>query len=142
ACRLRQNHHHYAQASDLRRHGLTSLLPVGLPTRRPVRLGVNTDETAWWVEWISVSSLSPGRASIGRMSPAALDRFSDLTRTWFQDAFPSPTPAQDGAWEAIASGEDALVVAPTGSGKTLAAFLWALDRLATDPVPDERERLR
>jgi ATP-dependent helicase Lhr and Lhr-like helicase len=76
------------------------------------------------------------------MSPAALDRFSDLTRTWFQGAFPSPTAAQDGAWEAIASGEDALVVAPTGSGKTLAAFLWALDRLATDPVPEERERLR
>jgi ATP-dependent Lhr-like helicase len=76
------------------------------------------------------------------MSPAALDRFSDLTRTWFQGAFPSPTPAQEGAWEAIASGEDALVVAPTGSGKTLAAFLWALDRLATDPVPEERERLR
>src|SRR5712692_7299012 len=88
------------------------------------------------------SSLSAGRASIGRMSPAALERFSDLTRTWFQGAFPSPTPAQEGAWEAIASGEDALVVAPTGSGKTLAAFLWALDRLATDPVPEERERLR
>src|SRR5207302_4330510 len=50
--------------------------------------------------------------------------------------------AQEGAWEAIASGEDALVVAPTGSGKTLAAFLWALDRLATDPLPEERERLR
>ena len=40
------------------------------------------------------------------------------------------TPAQLGAWDAISSGQHALVVAPTGSGKTLAAFLWALDRLA------------
>ena len=37
-------------------------------------------------------------------------------------------PAQVGAWDAISSGQHALVVAPTGSGKTLAAFLWALDR--------------
>ena len=34
-------------------------------------------------------------------------------------------------------GRHALVVAPTGSGKTLAAFLWALDRLAAAPPPDE-----
>ena len=32
-------------------------------------------------------------------------------------------------WPAIASGENALIVAPTGSGKTLAAFLAALDHL-------------
>ena len=47
----------------------------------------------------------------------------------------APTPAQAGAWEAIAQGRHALVVAPTGSGKTLAAFLWAIDRLAhRDPT--------
>ena len=51
-------------------------------------------------------------------------------------AFAEPTPAQDGAWEAIAQGRHALVVAPTGSGKTLSAFLWAIDRLLTEPGLD------
>jgi ATP-dependent Lhr-like helicase len=46
---------------------------------------------------------------------------------------PAPTPAQARAWEAIADGNDTLVIAPTGSGKTLAAFLWAIDRLAHEP---------
>ncbi|HVM35725.1 MAG TPA: DEAD/DEAH box helicase [Actinomycetota bacterium] len=68
--------------------------------------------------------------------------FSPVTRAWFESAFLRPTPAQDGAWEAIATGSDALVVAPTGSGKTLAAFLSALDRLVTEPPPDEKNRLR
>ena len=44
--------------------------------------------------------------------------------------------AQAGAWNAISSGQHALVVAPTGSGKTLSAFLWSLDRLATTPRPE------
>src|SRR6266542_2457896 len=52
----------------------------------------------------------------------ALGRFSMLTRAWFENAFAAPTPAQVGAWEAIAGGGNALVVAPTGSGKTLAAL--------------------
>nr|WP_245934487.1 ATP-dependent helicase [Arthrobacter psychrolactophilus] len=55
--------------------------------------------------------------------------FAAPTREWFLGAFGSPTPAQLGAWEAIAGGAHSLVVAPTGSGKTLAAFLWALDGL-------------
>jgi ATP-dependent Lhr-like helicase len=67
-----------------------------------------------------------------------LDRFSPATRDWFSGAFPAPTPAQLGAWEAITAGSNALVVAPTGSGKTLAAFLWAIDRLATTPPPEDR----
>ena len=67
-----------------------------------------------------------------------LGRFSPATRDWFSGAFPAPTPAQLGAWEAITAGSNALVVAPTGSGKTLAAFLWAIDRLATTPIPDDR----
>src|SRR6266568_4297106 len=72
----------------------------------------------------------------------SLDRFSALTWAWFGSAFARPTPAQAGAWEAIARGEHTLVVAPTGSGKTLAAFLWAIDRTATaPPVPGDR-RLR
>jgi ATP-dependent Lhr-like helicase len=66
-----------------------------------------------------------------------MSRFSRPTRDWFLGAFSQPTPAQDGAWNAISSGSHALVVAPTGSGKTLAAFLWALDRLLVSaPGPD------
>ena len=56
--------------------------------------------------------------------------FSQATRTWFSDAFPTgPTAVQERAWAAIRRGENALVIAPTGSGKTLAAFLSAIDRL-------------
>ncbi|UKA50661.1 DEAD/DEAH box helicase [Arthrobacter sp. FW305-123] len=66
-------------------------------------------------------------------SDGAISRFSQATREWFLGAFSEPTPAQDGAWNAISSGSHALVVAPTGSGKTLAAFLWALDRLHSKP---------
>jgi ATP-dependent Lhr-like helicase len=68
---------------------------------------------------------------------SALSRFSPATRAWFGDVFEAATPAQLEAWDAITAGRDALVVAPTGSGKTLAAFLWALDRLATTPPPDD-----
>ncbi|MCA1726128.1 MAG: DEAD/DEAH box helicase [Actinobacteria bacterium] len=77
------------------------------------------------------------------MTPRSpLEGFSEITRAWFEAAFAEPTPAQSGAWDAIASGEHALVVAPTGSGKTLAAFLWALDRLASSPPPEPARRLR
>jgi len=72
------------------------------------------------------------------MGPAdALDRFSPATRDWFSGSFAEPTAAQIGAWDAISSGAHTLVVAPTGSGKTLSAFLWALDRLTTTPLPAE-----
>ncbi|ANY08405.1 ATP-dependent helicase [Pseudonocardia sp. HH130630-07] len=71
---------------------------------------------------------------------SALDGFSPATRQWFEGAFAAPTPAQEGAWAAAQQGRNALVVAPTGSGKTLAAFLWALDRLAAAPVPEEPRR--
>lgn len=72
----------------------------------------------------------------------ALDRFSAPTREWFRAAFAEPTPAQQGAWEAISQGRHALVVAPTGSGKTLSAFLWSIDRLASEPLPEKKERCR
>jgi ATP-dependent Lhr-like helicase len=75
---------------------------------------------------------------MGAVSSDVLDLFSPATRQWFTGAFAMPTQAQTGAWQAAAAGEHALVVAPTGSGKTLAAFLWALDRLATQPKPAER----
>ncbi len=76
----------------------------------------------------------------GTLAADAMDRFSRPTRDWFQGAFSAPTPAQNGAWNAISSGSHALVVAPTGSGKTLAAFLWALDQLLVS-VPAEPEPL-
>src|SRR5258707_10071929 len=71
----------------------------------------------------------------------ALEQFSPPVRDWFRSAFAAPTPAQEQAWPAIASGEHVLISAPTGSGKTLAAFLWGLDRLAADPDPTHRTRL-
>jgi ATP-dependent Lhr-like helicase len=70
----------------------------------------------------------------------ALTAFAPATRDWFAGAFAAPTDAQRGAWQAIAEGDHALVVAPTGSGKTLAAFLSALDKLAAEPPPAEPRR--
>ncbi len=67
--------------------------------------------------------------------------FSRRTAEWFSKALGSPTPAQEQAWPAIASGAHVLVSAPTGSGKTLAAFLAALDKLsAREPVPEGERR--
>ncbi|EWT05781.1 DEAD/DEAH box helicase [Intrasporangium chromatireducens Q5-1] len=67
-----------------------------------------------------------------------LDRFSEATQAWFRSSFHAPTEAQAGAWDAISSGHHCLVVAPTGSGKTLSAFLWAIDRMAREPLPEDR----
>jgi ATP-dependent Lhr-like helicase len=86
----------------------------------------------------SIRFLSPPRGRLTAVTSEALDRLSPATRAWFESAFRAPTPAQQGAWSAIAGGRHALVVAPTGSGKTLAAFLWALDRLASSPPPQEK----
>ena len=71
---------------------------------------------------------------------AVWEHFGVETREWFLAAFAEPTPAQVGAWSAVAAGRNALVVAPTGSGKTLSAFLWSLDRLATEPPPEDKKR--
>src|SRR5205814_9198907 len=62
-----------------------------------------------------------------------LSQFSERTRAWFEGAFEAPTPVQEQAWPAIATGEHVLISAPTGSGKTLAAFLWGLDHLIREP---------
>lgn len=75
-------------------------------------------------------------------SDAVLARFSSATRRWFSATFAAPTPVQQAAWQAIASGKHALVIAPTGSGKTLAAFLTAIDTLfqvRTDQPQPTRE---
>ena len=69
-----------------------------------------------------------------------MSSFSPRVRTWFEQAFAAPTPAQAKAWPAIAAGEHVLLAAPTGSGKTLAAFLWALDRLSRSGPEDSPRR--
>ena len=76
------------------------------------------------------------------MAPDALAGFSPATRGWFESTFAEPTAAQALGWPVIARGEHTLVHAPTGSGKTLAAFLWTLDRLLHEPVPEPEQRCR
>jgi ATP-dependent Lhr-like helicase len=63
----------------------------------------------------------------------ALDVLPELARKVFLEEFGEPTRAQALAWPVIASGGNALVVAPTGSGKTLAAFYAFLARLVETP---------
>ncbi|HEX7265668.1 MAG TPA: DEAD/DEAH box helicase [Candidatus Dormibacteraeota bacterium] len=71
-----------------------------------------------------------------------LDLFAPATREWFRAAFLEPTAVQERGWREVAAGRHVLMAAPTGSGKTLAAFLWCLDRLASEPTPAEAERCR
>jgi len=78
----------------------------------------------------------PGAAA-SALAGLGLAQFSEGTASWFLAAFAEPTAVQAEAWRAIGNGDHALVVAPTGSGKTLAAFLWAIDKLATEPTPAE-----
>src|SRR6202158_6485598 len=72
----------------------------------------------------------------------ALALFAPATRDWFRGSFEGPTPVQERGWREVAAGRHVLMAAPTGSGKTLAAFLWCLDRLASEPTPPEAERCR
>jgi ATP-dependent Lhr-like helicase len=71
-----------------------------------------------------------------------LGPFTDATRAWFEASFAAPTPAQAMGWPVISRGEHTLIHAPTGSGKTLAAFLWTIDRLLHEPLPDRPDRCR
>src|SRR6476620_9992161 len=92
--------------------------------------------------WLGCQTIVVGGVGEDVRVPDSLAQFSEPTRAWFAAAFAEPTPAQAGAWAAIAAGRHALVVAPTGSGKTLSAFLWSIDRLATEPVPEKKLRCR
>ena len=67
------------------------------------------------------------------VSADPLAGFSERTRAWFERSFAGPTPAQAAGWPVIATGANTLICAPTGSGKTLAAFLWGIDRIASEP---------
>jgi ATP-dependent helicase Lhr and Lhr-like helicase len=73
---------------------------------------------------------------------APLTVFHPAVRDWFSAAFEAPTRPQRLGWPAIARGESTLILAPTGSGKTLTAFLWCLNRLLFEPVPDAQARCR
>jgi ATP-dependent Lhr-like helicase len=68
--------------------------------------------------------------------------FHAPARDWFQAVFDGPTRPQRLGWPAIAKGDSTLVLAPTGTGKTLAAFMWAINRLMFEPVPDKAKRCR
>ncbi|WP_419944073.1 Lhr family helicase [Candidatus Poriferisodalis sp.] len=76
-----------------------------------------------------------------RIHPA-LGAFTAPTAQWFASTFAAPTQCQVSGWEAIAQGRHCLIAAPTGSGKTLAAFLWAIDRVMSEPEPSRPERTR
>ena len=72
----------------------------------------------------------------------ALAAFRPAVRDWFGRTFDAPTRPQALAWPPIARGESTLLLAPTGSGKTLAAFLWCIDRLMFEAVPEANRRCR
>jgi ATP-dependent Lhr-like helicase len=73
------------------------------------------------------------------MDPLA--SFDPAVRAWFGSSFERPTAVQERGWGPIATGRNALLLAPTGSGKTLAAFLAAIDRLVRLP-PDAPSGVR
>ena len=85
---------------------------------------------------------TPSREDGQVEATTVLERFSPLTKEWFEASFDAPTPAQTGAWTSATEGRNALVVAPTGSGKTLAGFLWSIDKLAAAPPVQKEKRLR
>ena len=85
-------------------------------------------------------STSDGDSS-ARMHPA-LGVFSAPTAAWFSSTFAEPTQCQVSGWDTISQGSHCLIAAPTGSGKTLAAFLWAIDRVMSEPEPPRAERTR
>ena len=67
-------------------------------------------------------------SSAKKAAQAALRDFHPIVRTWFAETLGAPSAPQLGGWPAIASGENALILAPTGTGKTLAAFHRLPDR--------------
>ena len=69
-----------------------------------------------------------------------LELFGPATRECVRGRVQQAPAAQAGGWRAGAAGQHPPVAAPPRAGKTLAAFLWALDRLAAEPKPDDPQR--
>jgi ATP-dependent helicase Lhr and Lhr-like helicase len=82
------------------------------------------------------SSASPGS------SQDPLELFHPAVQDWFRVSFAAPTAPQRLGWLPIIRGESTLILAPTGTGKTLTAFLWCLERLMFEPLPEKRRRCR
>src|SRR3954469_17074789 len=74
------------------------------------------------------------------MARSPLSSFHPLVAKWFKEQLGNPSAPQIKGWPAIATGDDALILAPTGTGKTLAAFLYELNQLIVDglaaPLPN------
>jgi ATP-dependent Lhr-like helicase len=71
-----------------------------------------------------------------------LGLFHTAVAEWFRHSFAGPTPPQAQGWPPIAQGQSTLILAPTGSGKTLTAFLWCINRLMFESVPERNRRCR
>ena len=71
-----------------------------------------------------------------------LGLFHAAVAEWFRHSFAGPTPPQAQGWPPIAQGQSTLILAPTGSGKTLTAFLWCINRLMFESVPERNRRCR
>ena len=71
-----------------------------------------------------------------------LELFHPAVQDWFRASFPASTAPQRLGWPPIIRGESTLILAPTGTGKTLTAFLWCLERLMLEPLPEKRRRCR
>ena len=78
----------------------------------------------------------------GNYTLAGVAIFHPAVDEWFHAVFAEATAPQKRGWPPIARGESTLILAPTGSGKTLTAFLWSLNRLMFEPVPEKTQRCR
>jgi len=84
---------------------------------------------------VSLASLS-----YVKIDDPSLKGFSKASATWFSTTFQEPTLPQTQGWPAIAAGNSTLILAPTGSGKTLTAFFWGLNKLTSEPPPEDKKR--
>src|SRR5215207_7209812 len=119
--------------------------PFGVPDLSAPARGLERfrDRGETWVEQFDhPETQTTSDYSWMAMAADPLASFTPQAREWFLRAFERPTEAQNQAWPAIAGGDNVLLSAPTGSGKTLAAFLWALDRLTADPLPEGERKTR